>query len=29
MAAADHDHPEFRTETHHAESTRISTRRVL
>jgi hypothetical protein len=29
MAPADHDHPIFRTETHHAESTRFSRRRVL
>src|SRR5258708_1696864 len=29
MAAADHDYPVFRAETHHAESTRFSTRRVL
>src|SRR6266404_6029601 len=29
MAPADHDHPVFRAETHHAESTRFSARRVL
>jgi len=29
MAPADHDHPVFRTETHDAESTRFSARRVL
>ena len=29
MAAADHDHVEFRTETHHAESTRFSEARTV